>query len=96
VLLAPAQSYFLRENLKLRLLAARMALLARDEATFREDLRASQSWITRYFDSKAKPTVAALAALKQIAESPIAIAVPDINTSLAAVRSARATREKGR
>jgi uroporphyrin-3 C-methyltransferase len=96
VLLAPAQSYFLRENLKLRLLAARMALLARDEATFREDLRASQAWISRYFDSKAKPTVAALAALKQIAESPIAIAVPDINASLAAVRSTRASREKGR
>lgn len=96
MLLAPAQSYFLRENLKLRLLAARMALLARDEATFREDLRASQAWIAKYFDPKAKPTVAALTALKQVAESPIAIAVPDINASLAAVRSARAAREKGR
>ena len=96
MLLAPAQSYFLRENLKLRLLAARMALLARDEATFREDLRASQAWIAKYFDPKAKPTASALTALKQIAESPIAIAVPDINASLAAVRSARAAREKGR
>jgi uncharacterized protein HemX len=96
MLLAPAQTYFLRENLKLRLLAARMALLARDEATFREDLRASQAWIAKYFDPKAKPTVAALTALKQVAESPIAIAVPDINVSLAAVRSARAAREKGR
>ena len=96
MLLAPAQIYFLRENLKLRLLAARMALLARDEATFREDLRAAQAWIARYFDPKAKPTVAALTALKQVAESPIAIAVPDINASLAAVRSARSAREKGR
>jgi len=43
VLLAPSQSYFLRENLKLRLLAARMALVARDEATYREDLRAAQA-----------------------------------------------------
>jgi uncharacterized protein HemX len=96
MLLAPAQSYFLRENLKLRLLAARMALLARDEATFREDLRAAQAWIGKYFDPKAKPTVAAVTALKQVAESPIAIAVPDINASLAAVRSARSAREKGR
>jgi uncharacterized protein HemX len=96
VLLAPAQSYFLRENLKLRLLAARMALVARDEATFREDLRAAQAWIGKYFDPKAKPTVAAVANLKQIAESPIVIGVPDINASLAAVRSARAAREKGR
>jgi uncharacterized protein HemX len=96
VLLAPAQSYFLRENLKLRLLAARMALVARDEATFREDLRAAQAWIAKYFDPKAKATVGAVAGLKQVAESPIAIAVPDINASLAAVRTARSAREKGR
>ena len=95
-LLAPAQSYFLRENVKLRLLAARMSLVARDEAAFREDLRASQAWINKYCDAKAKPTAAALTTLKQIAESPITIALPDINASLAAVRTARASREKGR
>ena len=93
-LLAPSQSYFLRENLKLRLLAARVALLARDEASFREDLKASQQWIAKYYDARAKPTAAALASLKQIADSPVAISVPDINASLAAVRTARAAREK--
>ncbi len=93
-LLSPAQTYFLRENLKLRLLSARVALLARDEPSFREDLKATQAWITRFFDPKAKPTVTALATLKQISESPVAIGVPDINTSLAAVRTARAAREK--
>jgi uroporphyrin-3 C-methyltransferase len=93
-LLTPSQSYFLRENVKLRLLAARMALLARDEAAFREDLKASQAWISRYFDVKAKPTQAALTTLKQVADTPVTIAVPDINTSLAAVRTARAAREK--
>jgi len=93
-LLAPAQSYFLRENLKLRLLSARVALLARDEPSFRDDLKASQAWIAKYYDARAKPTVAALATLKQIADTPVAIAVPDINASLAAVRTARAAREK--
>jgi uroporphyrin-3 C-methyltransferase len=93
-LLAPAHAYFLRENVKLRLLAARMSLVARDEAAFREDLRAAQAWIGRYFDTKARPTAAALATLKQVAESPVSIAVPDINASLAAVRTARAAREK--
>ncbi len=93
-LLVPAQSYFLRENLKLRLLAARVALLARDEPSFREDLKASQAWIAKYFDSRAKPTTAALAVLKGLAESPVVIGVPDINASLAAVRTARAAREK--
>jgi uroporphyrin-3 C-methyltransferase len=93
-LLSPAQSYFLRENLKLRLLSARVALLARDEPSFREDLKATQGWIAKFFDAKAKPTVTALATLKQISESPVAIGVPDINASLAAVRTARAAREK--
>ena len=93
-LLTPAQSYFLRENLRLRLLAARVALLARDEPSFKEDLKASQAWISKYFDARAKPTAAALVTLRQIAESPVTITVPDINASLAAVRTARAAREK--
>jgi uncharacterized protein HemX len=93
-LIAPTQAYFLRENLKLRLLSARVALLARDEPSFREDLKYCQAWIGKYFDARAKPTVAALASLKQVAESPVSITVPDINPSLAAVRTARAAREK--
>jgi uroporphyrin-3 C-methyltransferase len=93
-LVSPAQSYFLRENLRLRLLAARVSLIARDEATFREDLKAAQAWITKYYDPRAKPTVAALATLKQVADTPVNIAPPDINASLAAVRTARTAREK--
>jgi uroporphyrin-III C-methyltransferase len=93
-LLAPSQAYFLRENLKLRLLSARVALLARDEPSFREDLKSSQAWVTKYFDPRAKSTTTALASLKQVAESPISIAVPDINASVAAVRAARTAREK--
>ena len=42
---------------------------------------------------RAKPTVAALT-LKQIADTPLAIERADINASLAAVRTARAAREK--
>ena len=93
-LLTPVQGYFLRENLKLRLLAARMSLLARDEAAYREDLKAAQAWIARWFDAKAKPTASALATLKQVADTPVNIAMPDINASLAAVRTARTARER--
>ncbi|MBL0142070.1 MAG: uroporphyrinogen-III C-methyltransferase [Betaproteobacteria bacterium] len=93
-LLSPAQGYFLRENLKLRLLAARVALLARDESSFRDDIKAAQAWIGKYFDAKARVNVNALATLKQIGESPVSIHPPDINASLAATRAARAAREK--
>ena len=94
VLLSPAQAYFLRENLKLRLLAARVALLARDESSFRDDVRASEAWIAKYFDTRARENVNALATLKQLAGSPVSITPPDINASLAAARAARAAREK--
>jgi len=93
-LVSPAQAYFLRENLKLRLLSARVALLARDEPSFREDVKATQAWVGKYFDAKARPTAAALATLKEVGDTPVAIAVPDINASLAAVRTARTAREK--
>ncbi len=94
VLLSPAQVYFLRENLKLRLLAARVALLARDESSFRDDIKSSQAWIAKYFDAKARPSIGAQAILKQLAESPVSISPPDINASLSAARTARAAREK--
>jgi len=93
-LLAPGQAYFLRENMKLRLLSARVALLARDEPSFREDMRATQAGVARYFAPRAKLTVAGLGAIRQLAETPVAIALPDVNASLAAVRTARAAREK--
>src|SRR6478609_5693733 len=88
-LVSPQQGYFLRENLKLRLLAARMSLLARDEASFRDDMRASQAIVARWFDTKARPTATMLTTLKQVGESPVSITLPDINASLAAVRTAR-------
>jgi uroporphyrin-3 C-methyltransferase len=94
-LLTPNQAYFLRENLKLRLLAARISLLARDEQSYREDLKHARAWMTRYFDPKAKTNAAALQTLKTLQDSAINIALPDLNQSLNAVRAARAAREKG-
>jgi uroporphyrin-3 C-methyltransferase len=93
-LLAPEQAYFLRENLKLKLLSARLALLARDEATFRADLRTATRWLDEYFDTRGKAGVAAAASLRQLAESDLAIQLPDIADSLEAARSLRLARER--
>jgi uroporphyrin-III C-methyltransferase len=93
-LLSPQQSYFLRENLKLRLLSARTALIARDEVNYKEDLKLARELLTKYFDPKAKVNTNALATLKQLADNPVSIAAPDITASLNAVRAARAARER--
>jgi uncharacterized protein HemX len=93
-LLSPQQSYFVRENLKLRLLSARTALIARDETNYKEDLKLAREMLTRYFDIKAKANVNALTSLRQLADNPVSIAAPDIAASLSAVRAARAARER--
>ena len=93
-LLSPQQAYFLRENLKLRLLSARTSLMARDETNYKEDLKLAREMLTRYFDPKAKVNANALALLKQLAENPLSISSPDITASLTAVRAARAARER--
>lgn len=94
-LLAPDQAFFLRENLKLRLLAARLALLSRDGASFRSDLSAAADWLKRHFDTTAEPVSAAFEALGQLARADIAAQPPNIDASLDAVRNVRLVREPG-
>jgi uroporphyrin-3 C-methyltransferase len=95
-LLTPAQAYFLRENLKLRLLGARLALLAHDEKSFKADLKAAREWLTRYYDVRDKAVANALAVVRQLHDSQIGIALPDVAASLDAVRNYRLTRERNR
>jgi uroporphyrin-III C-methyltransferase len=93
-LLPPAQAYFLRENLRLRLLNARLSLLTRDEAGYREDLRTAQAWIRRYFDPRSKQTAEALAQLKQLSGTSISFEMPSISESLEAVRGFKSRGER--
>jgi uroporphyrin-3 C-methyltransferase len=95
-LLVPAQAYFLRENLKLRLLTARVALLTRDQATFRGDLKAAQEWITRYFDPRDKTVSVALSSLAALQKSDVSIELPDLSATLGALRTASPTAVRGK
>ena len=94
-LLPPQQAYFLRENLKLRLLNARLALLSRNEAGYREDLRVAQAWLQRFFDGKSKPAQGALAQLRQLSSASVSFDPPSIGDSLDAVRGFKSRRERG-
>lgn len=93
-LLAPGQAFFLRENLKLRLLNARLALLAHDQATFRSELNAAQDWLARYFDGDDKAVRAELASLRQMSAADLNVELPNLNDSQAALRALRNTKEK--
>ena len=87
LMLSPSESYFVRENLKLRLLNARLALLSRNEGTFRDDLNSAQQMLVKYFDTKARSTQAAQALLRQVQANNVTIDVPDLSESLNAVRN---------
>jgi len=93
-LLPPTQAYFLRENLRLRLLNARLSLLMRDEAGYREDMRAAQAWVRRYFDTRSKQTADALAQLKTLSSALLSFEMPSISESLEAVRGFKSRRER--
>jgi uroporphyrin-3 C-methyltransferase len=90
LLLSPTQAYYARENLKLRLLSARLALLSRNESAFRSDLAAAQDTINHYFDTRARQTQSAQALLKQVQGSDLNIEMPTLNASLSAVRNYKA------
>ena len=90
LMLSPTQSYFLRENVKLRLLNARLALLSRNETAFRNDLIAAQDALVKYFDTRAKATQTAQALLRQVQASNLAIEMPTLSESLNAVRNYKA------
>jgi uroporphyrin-3 C-methyltransferase/uroporphyrinogen III methyltransferase/synthase len=87
LLLSPTEAYYVRENLKLRLLSARLALLSRNEAAFRSDLIAAQDAITRYFDTRARQTQTVQTMLKQVQATNLAVEMPTLSESLNAVRN---------
>jgi uroporphyrin-3 C-methyltransferase len=86
-LLAPGQDFFLRENLKLRLLNARLAMLSRDQWTFRNELKQAQSWVDRYFDNRDRSVQVAQETLRQLSAAEINIELPNLNESLSAIKS---------
>ncbi|MEP6942980.1 MAG: uroporphyrinogen-III C-methyltransferase [Betaproteobacteria bacterium] len=93
-LLAPQQQYFLRENLRLRLMAARFDLFSRDQASFRADLAAAEAWLRKYFDARSAQVQALIMLTRQLQSTDMAVEVPDLVRSLEAVRLLKLARDK--
>lgn len=87
-LLAPEQGYFLRENLKLQLLNARLALLARQQASAQADLKAVEALLARYFDAQSPGVKGAIANIAQLREQMTPVDMPRPDETLAALAAA--------
>jgi uroporphyrin-3 C-methyltransferase len=84
-LIAPEQAFFLRENLKLRLLNARLALLSRQFDTAQVDLREAQAMLDRYFDARSRKLSLTVELLRQVQGQARQVSVPRPDDTLAAL-----------
>ncbi len=92
MLIAPEQQFFLRENLKLRLLNARLALLSRQFEIAQSDLRDAQAALERYFDRNSKRVQALAELLRSVSQQARQPGVPRPDETLAALAAAAAGR----
>lgn len=92
MLVAPEQAYFLRENIKLRLLNARLALLSRQFGTAQSDLREVQLALERHFDRSSRRVNAMNELLRQVGSQSRGVVVPRPDETLAALTAVMAGR----
>lgn len=93
-LLAPEQSFFLRENLKLRLVGARVAMLSRDTKSYQVDLRAALGMLEKHFEKNDQAVVAMTGTLRKLQTAQVQADIPDLAETLEALRKLRLPRVK--
>jgi uroporphyrinogen III methyltransferase/synthase len=92
LLLNAEQGKLVRSQLKLRLLGARLALLARNDRLYQADIDNAQTLLALYFDARHAGAAGAAATLRQLRAVSLAPDMPALADSQAAVRAARARR----
>ncbi|MDL2338604.1 MAG: uroporphyrinogen-III C-methyltransferase [Pseudomonadota bacterium] len=92
MLLAPDHAFFVRENVKLRLLNARLALMSRQFDTAQSDLQVVQQALDRYFDRSSRRTTLASELVRQVATQARQVTVPKPDDTLVALAAAAAGR----
>ncbi|KMZ12395.1 Uroporphyrinogen-III synthase [Candidatus Burkholderia humilis] len=85
MLVSPDQGYFVRENVKLRLLSARLSLFSRSEPALKSDLKTADTALAKYFDPASKKVESVRDLVKQVDAASLAVAMPNLDSSLAAV-----------
>ena len=88
MLMTPDQSFFLRENVKLRLLNARLSILSRQFDLAQADLQQAQTALDRYFDHNSRRVVAVSDLLRQVSAQARQVSFPRPDDTLAAIAAA--------
>lgn len=85
-MLPPEHSFFLHQNLRLQLESARLALLRRDQQLFDDALTQASQWLNEFFEPERPQTQAMQSALKELTDTKVRIAIPDITDALVSLR----------
>ena len=92
VMLSPEQSFFVRENLKLRLLNARLSVLSRQLGTARNDLAMAERDMAQFFNLGHRQGQVAKSLLKQVQSQLNQTNLPRLDASMAALATAASGR----
>lgn len=90
LLLSPEQADQVRGTLRQRLLTAQLAMLMRQPSVWKSELDNVGSTLSKYFDGRSPDTVAAQTLARELAQTDIAVRMPDVADSLNAVAALRA------
>ncbi len=85
-MLPPERGYFLRENLRLQLVSAQLALLRDEPAQYRGALDTARGWVSAHFASDSTDAAALVAQLEKLAAINIRPELPEISASLRVLR----------
>ena len=94
-LLSPDAAYFLRQNLSLRIQAARLALLKGEHAVFEQCLEDAEAWLKEYYDTGSRAVASALATIAELKGDGVSVSLPDISGSLRLLRQYRTLKDAG-
>ncbi|MDF8359336.1 uroporphyrinogen-III C-methyltransferase [Achromobacter anxifer] len=90
LLLSPDQADQVRGTLRQRLLTAQLAMLMRQPAVWKSELDNVGVTLAKYFDNRSPDTVAAQTLARELAQTDIAVRMPEVADSLNAVAALRA------
>ena len=85
-ILPPEESYYLRQNLVLKLQMAQLGLLEEKQQVYNESITDARNWAASHFDGEDAGTVAFLEALDALAGINVEMQLPDVSESLQQAR----------
>lgn len=86
-LLPPEQQYYLRNNLRLLINQAQLALLDGRQAAYSESLANAEQWLQDYFPTEESAVTAVISELQQLQKLQIEVELPDVSNSLIAIKA---------